>query len=360
MKHVAVVCAVLALLLAMPAASEAAARKVVVEIQTSTTCAPCYPADVFYFQSWLPNYGGASQIVTVSYHVWWPTPGNDPMFLANQVPVQTRVNYYSGGGSTYAPRAYIDGFVDGTSGYTTWPGAIETRFIDPSPVTITITGSRNGTTLNLNAAVYAEMPVTSSNWRVHWVVLESGISAPQNSGSGYVPFIHDHVMRNMYPDANGSAISISQGQTVNFPMTINLGASWVPNNCRVAVFIQNNTDKKIQQAEYVEVQTLTGVGDPGDDGLPTAFDISQNYPNPFNPNTTIDYAVKEQAQVSLKIYNLLGQEVRTLVSEQKLRGVYKAEWDGRDDAGRLVPSGMYLYKMNAGSFSETRKMMYLK
>jgi len=58
------------------------------------------------------------------------------------------------------------------------------------------------------------------------------------------------------------------------------------------------------------------------------FAISQNYPNPFNPSTAIDYAVSQQSFVSLKIYNLLGQEVKTLVSDQKAVGVYKAEWEG--------------------------------
>jgi hypothetical protein len=351
--------AVAAMLLAFTAQGDAAARKVLVEIQTSTTCSPCYAADVFYFQNWLPNYGGASSIVTLSYHVWWPTPGDDPMYLANITPVQTRIAYYSGGGSTYAPRAYIDGFVDGTSNYTGWPGSIEGRFLDPSPITITLTGTRNGTTLNMNAAIFAEQAVNSANWRVHWAVVESRISANQNSPGGYVPFLHDYAHRNMYPDGNGSTISISQGQTVNIPRQLALGSTWVPSACRVIVFVQNNTDKKVQQVEFVEVNTLTSVGEPVN-GVPTTFAISQNYPNPFNPATDIDYAVSKASFVSVKVYNLLGQEVRTLVSEEKSVGVYQARWDGKDNVGAEVPSGMYVYKMIAGSFSESKKMILMK
>jgi hypothetical protein len=347
------------LLFVLCATMGAVPRKVLMEIQTSTTCSPCYAADVYYFQTWLPNYGGAEQIATISYHVWWPAPGNDPMYLANTPPVQTRIAYYSGGGSTYAPRGYIDGFVDGTSAYSTWPGAIEGRFIDPSPVSITITGSRNGSILNLNAAIYADRAVNSATWRVHWAVVESGISAPQNSPSGYVPFIHDFALRDMYPDANGSTISISQGQTVNIARTITLNASWVANKCRVIVFIQNNTDKKVQNVEYKDVSTITSVGDPVN-GVPTVFAISQNYPNPFNPSTAFDYAVSKQSFVSIKVYNLLGQEVKTLVSEEKSVGVFRAEWDGTNNSGVVVPSGMYLYKMIAGEFSETKKMVLLR
>lgn len=360
MKRQFMLAAGLAMVVLLSVAVFAAPRKVLVEIQTSTTCGPCYPADVFYFQNWLPNYGGAASIATVAYHVWWPSPGNDPMYLANSSQVQARVNYYSGGGSTYAPRAYIDGFIDGTSAYNTWPGAIEGRFLDPSPIRITISGTRGGNTLNLNAEIYAEQAVNSSNWRVHWVVVESGISAPQWTGTQYVPFIHDHVMRYMYPDASGSTISISQGQTVNIQRTITLNSAWVADNCRVIVFVQNNTDRKVQQVEYIEVPNIpTSIGEPIN-GVPTRFALSQNYPNPFNPSTTIEYALSERSFVTIAVHNLLGQEVRTLVAEEKGAGIYRTEWNGKDNAGFDVPSGVYLYTMRAGNFVQTRKLMLVR
>jgi hypothetical protein len=355
MKKLSIVLAVVMMLVASYDAGNAAARKVLVEIFTSTTCSPCYAADVFYFQNWYPNYGGNASVVTLAYHVWWPAIG-DPMYAANTVPVQTRVSYYT---VPYAPDANIDGFIHGTSSYTGWPGLIEGRWLDFSPINITLTGTRNGSVLNMNAAITAEQAVNSSNWRVHWVVVQSEISEPQNSPSGYVPFTHHFVHRNMYPDANGSPITISQGQTVNVPITLTLNAAWIPANCRVIVFVQDNTDKKVQNAEYAEVATLTSVGEPVN-GVPTTFAISQNYPNPFNPTTTIDYAVSKQSFVSVKVYNLLGQEVRTLVSEEKGIGVYQAKWDGNNNVGAEVPSGMYLYKMIAGSFSGTKKMMFMK
>jgi hypothetical protein len=359
MRKLSTLLLAVALVCVLSTVGHGAARKAVIEIITSTTCAPCYPADVFYFQQWYPNYGGNASVVTLAYHVWWPSPGNDPMYTVNTAPVQTRMNYYAPSGN-YAPRAFIDGFIDGTQNYTGWPGAIEGRWLDFSPISITLTGTRGGNTLTMNAAITAEQAVNSSNWRVHWVVVESELNYPQNSGSGYVPFLHHFVHRNMYPDANGSPITISQGQTVNVPRVITLNSTWVAANCRVLVFVQNNTDKKIQNAEYIEVPNIpTGVGEP-ENGIPTAFGISQNYPNPFNPSTELDYAVKEASFVSIKVFNLLGQEVRTLVSEHKDRGIHKAAWDGKDDAGREVPSGMYLYTMVAGDFSQSQKMMLLK
>ena len=94
--------------------------------------------------------------------------------------------------------------------------------------------------------------------------------------------------------------------------------------------------------------------------LPTEFSLSQNHPNPFNPHTIIDYALPQDAEVSLVIYNVLGQKVKTLVNEFQTAGFQGAEWDGTDDRGHVSASGIYFYKLNAGDFTQTRKMVMLK
>jgi hypothetical protein len=89
--------------------------------------------------------------------------------------------------------------------------------------------------------------------------------------------------------------------------------------------------------------------------------LSQNRPNPFNPTTTIEFTVKERANVQLRIYNVAGQLVRTLVNEARTPGeVHIATWDGRNDAGQSVSSGVYFYKLVAGNFVQTKKMVLLK
>jgi len=88
---------------------------------------------------------------------------------------------------------------------------------------------------------------------------------------------------------------------------------------------------------------------------PNDFVFSQNYPNPFNPITNIEFSIPKTEFVSLKIYNLLGQEVATLVSDKLITGNYKYEWD----AG-LLASGVYMYKIEAGSFTQTRKLILMK
>jgi hypothetical protein len=84
------------------------------------------------------------------------------------------------------------------------------------------------------------------------------------------------------------------------------------------------------------------------------------YPNPFNPSTTFSYALSEPAQVSLKIYNSLGQLVKTVVEEFQAEGYYSATWDGKNETGATVSSGIYLYRMTAGKLNETRRMLLIK
>ena len=94
--------------------------------------------------------------------------------------------------------------------------------------------------------------------------------------------------------------------------------------------------------------------------LPESFALDQNYPNPFNPTTTIRYTLSEASDVELVIINVLGARVRTLVSSSQAAGEYSVVWDGRDQSGSQVSSGIYLYKMVAGGSSQTRKMVMMK
>ncbi|MBN2356152.1 T9SS type A sorting domain-containing protein, partial [candidate division KSB1 bacterium] len=93
---------------------------------------------------------------------------------------------------------------------------------------------------------------------------------------------------------------------------------------------------------------------------PTQFRLYQNYPNPFNPTTTIQYALPGDAQVKLVIFNVLGQKVKTLVDQKQKAGYQTVNWDGRDESGNIVGSGIYLFHIEAGEFATTRKMMMLK
>ncbi|MFC2076703.1 T9SS type A sorting domain-containing protein, partial [candidate division KSB1 bacterium] len=94
--------------------------------------------------------------------------------------------------------------------------------------------------------------------------------------------------------------------------------------------------------------------------LPRQYALSQNYPNPFNPETTIQFALPDEGFVSLRIYNINGQLVRTLKEERAQAGYYRVRWDGRDSSGREMGSGIYFYRIEAGEFIQTRRMVLLK
>jgi len=101
--------------------------------------------------------------------------------------------------------------------------------------------------------------------------------------------------------------------------------------------------------------------------VPVGFTLEQNYPNPFNPSTIITYQLPASREVNLKVYNLIGQEMKTLVEGNKAVGKHQVIWDGRDNHGHLVSSGIYLYRLwistpsgQAGVFVEAKKMTLIR
>ncbi len=96
------------------------------------------------------------------------------------------------------------------------------------------------------------------------------------------------------------------------------------------------------------------------DALPRVTALHQNVPNPCNPRTTIGFDLAQEELVSLRVYDIAGHLVRTLVSDKRPRGVHAVVWDGTDNAGHPVASGVYLYHFDAGHFSATRKLLVLK
>jgi hypothetical protein len=94
--------------------------------------------------------------------------------------------------------------------------------------------------------------------------------------------------------------------------------------------------------------------------MPTEFSLSQSYPNPFNPICVISYALPSDCQVKLVVYNLLGQRVKVLVDEHQNAGYKSVTWDGKDSQGQELASGIYFYRIEAGNFVQSKKMMLMK
>ena len=150
---------------------------------------------------------------------------------------------------------------------------------------------------------------------------------------------------------NASSIGFLYGMSVSNYMIIGKDG--------IVKFLSRHYDEAGLQSS---LDTLTSIPRGAGGAVPDGFRLDQNFPNPFNPSTRIFYELKfrEPTNIELVIYDILGKRVRRLVSRRQGSGFYEVEWDGRDDAGRVMPAGVYLFRLRAGSKAQTRRMLLLK
>ena len=141
-----------------------------------------------------------------------------------------------------------------------------------------------------------------------------------------------------------SGMTCGQGEDTNRPLFVDKYGS--DNNHPICITVW---ESPVDAADDLDIDNVTH---------PIA--LHQNYPNPFNPSTTIEFYLDRTARVGLHIFNVVGQRVRLFDLGQLERGTHSTVWDGKDDAGELLPSGLYFYRMEAGSQTESKKMILLK
>ncbi|MBN2410756.1 T9SS type A sorting domain-containing protein [candidate division KSB1 bacterium] len=108
------------------------------------------------------------------------------------------------------------------------------------------------------------------------------------------------------------------------------------------------------------VRYIYSCNDPDTGAISDKFELKQNFPNPFNASTTFKFNMPEQSSITIKVFNTLGQEVKTLVDKNYGPGFHEIVWDGRDNSGQFVTSGLYFYKMQAGDFMEIKKLIIIR
>ncbi len=147
---------------------------------------------------------------------------------------------------------------------------------------------------------------------------------------------------------NFASINVGGSSTPTFPDIDNDGDSdfFVGESEGGLYFYRNVTPNSVSSREA--------------EGSPHTFELSQNYPNPFNPETNIQYQLPKTSQVRLVIYNLVGHRVATLVNKNQQAGFYSVQWNGRDDSGRIVTSGVYLYRLETKEFVKVRKLTLIR
>lgn len=328
-------------------------RKALVEVFTNSHCPLC-PAAHNTLDNYLMNSPNSGNINYIYYHMIYPY-STDQLYIQSAEGSAARHTFYNPVAAT--PRGFFDGAIQGsTSG---WGSSLDARIMMTSPLTISLSGTRDENEFNISAEVTRTGDISDSDLNIYFVVAEDVFYAGNNGIQN-----HKHVMRKILPTTTGTPFTINPSETKTVGQNIPLEALWDVDSLHVMVFIQSNTSKMVYQSEMISYNqlTVTEVDDVID--VPSGFILEQNYPNPFNPNTKIRYTVAsnvtgQMSKVVLKVYNLLGNEVATLVDEFKSAGSYEVEFQSAVNSQQLA-SGVYFYKLQAGSFVETRKMVFMK
>lgn len=145
---------------------------------------------------------------------------------------------------------------------------------------------------------------------------------------------------------------IAIGETVNVTITFN-ASNLPPGAYSTTVTVGDPHHGPVLVPADLIVMNLTGIG--GEESLPSGYDLKQNYPNPFNPSTRITYVLPANQFVTLKIYNVIGQEIATLVRREQSAGSHMVVWNAANVSG-----GVYFYRLQAGSFAAVKRMILVK
>jgi hypothetical protein len=296
-------------------------------------------------------------VVTICYHTPWPGP-LDELYQHNPVQNLARTEYY---GVPYVPYAWFDGKIyayDPTSRY--WHDwAYDDVADDPTEVTLTPSGTYDPATRTLSLTVTVDLgaPLPAGDHRLHVVLVEDEVAwaAPNGQTS------HDHIMRRMLPDEHGTALTLAG----DVPETHTVSVAWtlddlyVPEHCSLVYFLQDHDEQDVHQAGSVAVTALDAPTTAPD--RPIAWDLGPGYPNPFNPQCTIPLRLGRAASVELSVVAVDGRLVRRLHAGHLASGEHRFVWDGRNDAGQPVPSGVYLARARAAAGrSQSQRLMLVK
>jgi hypothetical protein len=336
-------------------------RRVLMEFATGVWCGYCPCGDSIIEHFILTAH---PQTIVLAYH----GPANsstEPMsfFRGNDI---IAITGYAG-----YPLAIFDRQSGQPMDYDySWPDTCNVRYIrtPTSPVNVSfVSKDYNTTTRILTATVNATAQQNLNGiYRINFVITEDNIVYPQNyyaycGIAGYHnDFVHNWVVRDMINGARGDTLvsgTWNQNQTIAKTITDTLASTWVPANCKLIFFVYKDNGTIITSEVQQSIQQLvtSPLGVSKNFEIPDKFSLSQNFPNPFNPTTNIHYSIPKAGNISLKIYDAIGNEVSTVVNGYSNTGVFNAEIDASSWA-----SGIYFYTLKTSEFQQTKKMVLIK
>ncbi|MFZ4590690.1 MAG: Omp28-related outer membrane protein [Ignavibacteria bacterium] len=248
-----------------------------------------------------------------------------------------------------------------------WAGQVYTQPTNfPTGMKLWYSKTYNSTTRQLSVTAYAtSLRNIDTSTSINFVIYENNLIYPQSGNGSCIggsSYVHKYVVRDMVNGATGESFSVGSwaaGTVKTKTWTYTLPAGWLAENIGFGVFVYKtvgimNFDGHVMNTNKgMAIDPPTGVGNQGENA--GSYSLSQNYPNPFNPTTNIKFSIPKNSETSLKIYDVLGNEVNTYFNEFLNAGTYSVEFDG----GNLA-SGIYYYKLTSGNFTETKRMMLVK
>jgi hypothetical protein len=335
-------------------------RNPVLEYCTGTWCQWCPCGHSIIKNEIKPAH---PNVIVISYH--GPANGTDPFsfFPGNSIISQLG---FSG---------YPTGVVDRTSApqsRTAWLSNVANRKGVAPSVEISSSRSFNQSNRELNITINSTaLTALSGSFNLSLILLEDSLFYPQTGNSSCIggpDYVHNHVARAMINGSTGELLTNTnweRGQTISKSFKY-----VIPNNIAIKyssvvamVYKVGNTlnTSEIQQAEKWKLLDTTATSVPDDFSPITQFELYQNYPNPFNPATKISWQSPVSSWQTLKVFDLLGREVATLIDEYREAGRYEIEFSNAETGHALsLPSGVYFYQLRIGDYISTRKMQLMK
>jgi hypothetical protein len=323
-------------------------RKVMFHEFTSATCSPCASNNPYLDAFLAPRY---DSVVAIKYHMNWPSPGNDPMYLANSSQNTERRTYYS---VNAVPTLFVEGRQANLPFSQTSNLSVPyyNRKAVGTPYSISVTDTRlQGDSIQSTIVVTVLAPLQLGNYKMRVEAVERRIDYASAPGSNGEKTFYD-VFRRAYPTTAGVAAPVTPG-TYQYVYKYKKEAAWVDSMIYTAVWIQNDINKEVMGSDKGHF-TPIGIQNIGVE-VPVKFDLSQNYPNPFNPVTNIKFSIAKSTFATLAVYDITGRIVKEFNYTNLAPGYYKLDIDMS-----AMSSGVYFYQLKTNTFLDTKRMVLVK
>ncbi len=296
-------------------------------------------------------------VVAIEYHTSFPYAG-DPFYLANPAEVNARV-FYNQISST--PSIRMDGpSIPAGNNPAAYEALYQQRKAIQSRARIELGGTYDpGTrTGELTARVIAESAIGGAQ-RLRIAIIENDILYAAPNGID----IHHHVFRRFVPDTTGTVLAFAAPypDTLLVALPFAVAGDWAEENVELVAFLQEQGSRQIEQGAGLPIMDLpAGVGEEPAPPAASADRLDPVRPNPFNPRAEIRFELARGGPTEVAVHDALGRRVRTLLAAERVAGAHSLFWDGRDDAGQDVGSGIYFVRLSGPTATRVERAVLLR